>query len=166
MRVSVGTFTESDVLLAAASNAILYGFNIKPSAEIKSLAEERKVDIRVHNIIYKMIEEVESMLTGLKAPKFEEKHLGEATVTKTFFYSKVGTIAGSIVNEGVMKSNAFVRVYRNDKLVHESKFDSLKRGIDDAKLVEKGKEFGCHVKGFDDIKEFDIIKAYEIVEVK
>lgn len=166
VRVSVGTFTESDILLAAASNAILYGFNIKPSAELRQLASEKKVDIRVHNIIYKMIEEVEGMLTGLKAPKYEEKHLGEAVVTKTFFYSKVGTIAGSMMNEGVFKSGALVRVIRNDKVVFEGKLDSLKRGIDDAKLVEKGKEFGCHVKGFDDIKEFDIIRAYEIVEVK
>lgn len=166
VRVSVGTFTESDVLLAAASNAILYGFNIKPSAELRSLAQEKNVDLRTHNVIYKMIEEVEVMLTGLKAPKFEEKYLGEATVTKTFFYSKVGTIAGSLVTDGVIKSNCLVKVYRGDKIVHEGKLDSLKRGIDDTKSVDKGKEFGCHIKGFDDIKEFDIIKAYEVVEVK
>lgn len=166
VRAAVGTFTESDVLLAQASKAILYGFNIKPSADIKEIANQKKVEIRTNNVIYKIIEELEGMLNGLKMPKYEEKYLGEATVVKTFFYSKVGTIAGCMVQDGVIKSTAIVRVIRNSKIIFEGKLDSLQRGKDLTKSVEKGKDCGLHVKDFDDIKEFDIIKAYEIIEVK
>lgn len=166
IRSGVGTITKSDVLLAQTSNAIIYSFNVKPSSDVVKFAEETGVEIKPYSIIYKMIEDLEGLLTGLKATQYKEEFTGRAQVLKTFFYSKVGTIAGCIMEEGYMLSNSKVKVYRGDKLVHEGRIDSLQRGPDSLKKAEKGKDFGTHVHKFDDIKEGDFIEAFHDVEVK
>lgn len=166
VRASVGGISKSDILLAQASNAIIYSFNIRPTADVKAFAEQEKVEIRPHSIIYKMIEEVEAMLKGLMAPKFEEKVIGEAQVLKVIPSSKIGNIAGSLVISGMIKAECKVRLIRDSKVIFEGVLDSLQRGPNAAKKVENGKDFGCHIKRYNDIKVDDIIEAYEDVEVE
>ena len=117
------------------------------------------------NIVYEITEDVESVITKMKAPKFEEKQMGESTILMIIFSSKIGNIAGCKMESGKFKENCKVKVYRRDKLIFEGVLDSLKRGLNDTKLVEGAKEFGCHIKGFDDIKESDIIRSFEDVEI-
>ena len=166
VRSSVGAINKSDILLAQASNATIFGFNIRPMADMKSLANEQKVEIKSYSIIYKMIEDVESTLTGMQAPKYEEKVTGEAQVQKVIFYSKVGNIAGCMMNSGVIYSTSQIRLIRNGVVLHDGKLDSLQRGKDSAKKVENGKDFGCHIRAYNDIQEGDIIEAYQMEEVK
>ena len=166
VRSSVGAINKSDILLAQASNATIFAFNIRPSADMKSLADEAKIEIKPYSIIYKMIEEVEATLTGMQAPKYEEKITGEAQIQKVIFFSKVGNIAGCMMNSGIFYSGSQVRLIRDGVVIHDGVLDSLQRGKDQAKKVENGKDFGCHIKNYNDIKEGDLIEAYRMEEVK
>ena len=157
---TVGEITKNDVLLAAASESIIYAFNIKASGSVESFAKQEGVEISNHNIIYKMIEEVEASLKGQMAPKYEKKYIGKAQVLMVIAASKIGNIAGSKVIDGHIISKGFVEVERDGKVIHEGTLDSLQRGSNAAKKVENGYEFGCHIKKFNDIKVDDIIKCY------
>lgn len=162
---SVGSITKSDILLAQASKAIIFAFAVRPSADMKSLATEQRVLIRPYTVIYKMIEDVEQELKGMQKPQFEEKIIGTALIQKIIFYSKVGNIAGCLMEDGQIKANSLVRLMRDSKVIYEGKLDSLRRGADQVKMVENKKDFGCHIKNFNDIKINDVIEAYEMVEV-
>ncbi len=161
IRSTVGAITESDVMLASASHAIIIGFNVRPNADIRKKAEEEGIEIRLHNIIYKVIEELESAMKGMLAPVYKEEVLGQATVRQTFKVSKVGTIAGCMVTDGKITRNAKVRVIRDGKVVYTSAISSLKRFQNDAKEVTAGYECGITIDNFNDLKENDLIEAYD-----
>ncbi|TWT04563.1 translation initiation factor IF-2 [Planomicrobium sp. CPCC 101079] len=166
IHTGAGAITESDIALAAASNAIVIGFNVRPDVNAKRAAEAEGVDIRLHRIIYKVIEEIEFAMKGLLDPEFEEKIIGQAEVRSTFKVSKVGTIAGSYVIEGKITRDSGVRVIREGIVVFEGEIDTLKRFKDDAKEVAQGYECGITIKNFNDVKELDIIEAYVMEEIK
>lgn len=166
IRSTVGTISESDILLASASNAIIYGFNIRPSAAVRKKAEEENVEIRLHNIIYKALEELEAAMKGLLAPVYEEVVLGQAEVRKIYKVSKIGTIAGCMVTDGSIKRDCKVRVIREGVVVYEGRLGSLKRFENDAKEVTSGYECGLTIENFNDIKQDDIIEAFEDQEVE
>ncbi len=166
IHTGAGGITESDISLAAASNAIVIGFNVRPDVNAKRAAEQEGVDIRLHRVIYKVIEEIESAMKGLLDPEFEEKIIGQAEVRETFKVSKVGTIAGSYVTEGKISRDSGVRVIRDGIVIFEGELDTLKRFKDDAKEVAKGYECGITIKNFNDVKENDIIEAYIMEEIK
>ena len=161
----VGAINESDVSLAAASSAIIIGFNVKPAPAAKSAAEQEKVDIRLYNIIYKAIEDIELAMKGMLDPIFEEQVIGHAEVRQIFKASGVGNIAGSYVLDGILERNCKVRVMRESQQIFEGALSSLKRFKDDVKEVRTGYECGLVIDGFNDIAEFDIIEAYKMVEV-
>ena len=163
---SVGAITETDVMLAAASNAIIIGFNVRPEPKGSELAQREGVDIRLYNIIYNAIDDIKAAMEGLLEPTLKEKVLGRAEVRQTFHVSKIGTIAGSYVTEGIMTRQADgVRVLRDNVLVYEGKLHSLKRFKDDVREVQAGYECGLGVENFNDIKVGDIIEAYVIEKV-
>ena len=166
IRSSIGTVTESDIVLAAASNALIIGFNIRPNNKIMEYAKEKGVDIRLYNIIYKVVEEMEAAMKGKLAPEYEEKVLGSAEVRKLFKFSKVGTIAGSYITDGIVKRDAKARVIRDGVIIYDGNINSIAREKDQVKEVKQGLECGITIENFNDIKEGDIIEAYEIVEVK
>jgi translation initiation factor IF-2 len=166
IHTGVGAITESDIILASASNAIVIGFNVRPDANAKRTAESEKVDIRLHRIIYKVIEEIESAMKGLLDPEFEEKVIGQLEVRQTFKVSKVGTIAGCYVTDGKVTRDSGVRLIRDGVVIFEGEIDTLKRFKDDVKEVAQGYECGVTIKNFNDIKEGDIIEAYVVQEVK
>jgi translation initiation factor IF-2 len=166
IHAAVGAITESDILLATTSNAIVIGFNVRPDANAKRVAESEKVDIRLHRIIYKVIEEIEAAMKGMLDPEYEEKVIGQAEVRQTFKVSKVGTIAGCYVTDGKITRDSKVRLIRQGIVVYEGEIDSLKRFKDDVKEVMQGYECGLTIKNFNDIKEGDIIEAYIMQEVK
>ena len=166
IRSSVGAISESDVVLAAASKAIIIGFNIRPNNKIIDYAKEKGVDIRFYNIIYKVVEEMEAALKGKLEPTYEEKILGQAEVRKLFKFSKVGTIAGSYVTDGIIRRDAKARVIRDGVVIYDGNINSIAREKDQVKEVKQGLECGITIENFNDIKENDIIEAYEIVEVK
>ena len=166
IRSGIGTITESDVILANASNAIIIGFNVSPSNITKEVAKEYSVEIRLYTIIYKVVEEMELAMKGMLDPEFEEKDLGEAIIRKIFKFSKVGNIAGSYVTEGIIKNNAQARLIRDGIVIYEGKIASVQREKDAQKEVKKGFECGITLENFSDIKENDTIKVYEMVEVK
>ena len=166
IRSSVGAVSESDIVLASASNAIVIGFNVRPSAKTIETAKEYGVDIRLYNIIYKLVEDLEDAMKGMLDPEYEEKVLGQAEVRQLFKFSKVGTIAGCMVTDGVIKSNAKARVIRDGVVIYDGAINSLQREKDQAKEVKKGFECGITVEKFNDIKPQDIIEAYEVVEIK
>ena len=166
IRSGIGAISESDVVLAEASNAIIIGFNIRPDHKITEIAKDKGIDIRLYDIIYKVVEEMEAALKGKLEPEYEEKVLGEAEVRKLFKFSKVGTIAGSYVTSGVIKRGAKARVIRDGVVVIDSTIGSLAREKDQAKEVKQGLECGITIENFNDIKEKDIIEAYELVEIK
>ena len=166
IRSSIGTVTESDIVLAAASNALIIGFNIRPNNKIMEYAKEKGVDIRLYNIIYKVVEEMEAAMKGKLAPEYEEKVLGSAEVRKLFKFSKVGTIAGSYITDGIVKRDAKARVIRDGVIIYDGNIGSIAREKDQVKEVKQGLECGITIENFNDIKEGDIIEAYEIVEVK
>ena len=166
IHTGAGAITESDISLAAASNAIVIGFNVRPDVNAKRAAEAEGVDIRLHRIIYKVIEEIEAAMKGMLDPEYEEKIIGQAEVRQTIKVSKVGTIAGSYVTEGKMQRDAGVRIIREGIVVFEGELESLKRFKDDAKEVAKGYECGITVKNYNDIKEGDIIEAFVMEEIK
>ena len=166
IHTGAGAITESDVTLAAASNAIVIGFNVRPDVNAKRAADQEGVDIRLHRVIYKVIEEIESAMKGLLDPEFQEKIIGQAEVRETFKVSKVGTIAGSYVTEGKISRDSGVRIIRDSIVIFEGELDTLKRFKDDAKEVAKGYECGITIKNFNDIKENDIIEAFIMEEIK
>ena len=166
IRSGIGAISESDVVLAEASNAIIIGFNIRPDHKIAEIAKDKGIDIRLYDIIYKVVEEMESALKGKLAPEYEEKVLGEAEVRKIFKFSKVGTIAGSYVTAGVIRRGSKARVIRDGVVINDSTIASLAREKDQTKEVKQGLECGITIENFNDIKEKDIIEAYELVEIK
>ena len=166
IHTGAGAITESDISLAAASNAIVIGFNVRPDVNAKRAAAEEGVDIRQHRVIYKVIEEIESAMKGLLDPEFEEKVIGQAEVRQTIKVSKVGTIAGSYVTEGKITRESGVRVIRDNVVIYEGQLDTLKRFKDDAKEVAKGYECGITIENYNDIKEGDVIEAFIMEEIK
>lgn len=166
IRSSVGAISESDVILASASNAIIYGFNVRPNAKVRSKAEEEKVEIRLHNVIYKMVEEIETAMKGMLAPELVEVVTGQAEIRQVIKASKVGNIAGCYVTDGSIKRNCGIRLIRDGIVVYEGKLASLRRFKDDVKEVNSGFECGLNIENFNDIKEGDIIEGYVMEEVK
>lgn len=166
IRSTAGAITESDVVLASASNAIVIGFNVRPSANVRKKAEEEKVEIRLHNIIYKALEEMELAMKGMLAPVYEEVVIGQAEVRQTYKVSKVGTIAGCMVTDGCLKKECKIRLIREGIVIYTGKLASLKRFQNDVKEVQSGYECGCTIENFNDIKEGDIFEAYEDQQVE
>ena len=166
IHTAVGAINESDITLATASNAIIIGFNVRPTPQAKIQAESDQVDIRLHRIIYNVIDEIETAMKGMLDPEFEEKITGQAIVRETYTVSKLGTIAGSYVLEGVVKRSSSVRLIRDNIVIYEGELASLKRFKDNAKEVKLGFECGIMIEGYNDIKVDDIIEAYEMVEIK
>ena len=166
IRSGVGTITESDVVLANASNAIVIGFNVIPSLKTKEVAKEYNVDIRLYNIIYKVVEEIEAAMKGMLDPEYEEVVVGNAEVRQLFKFSKVGIIAGSHVISGVIKNGSKCRLIRDGVVVYDGKINSLQREKDQAKEVKNGFDCGITLENYIDIKEKDIIETYEMKEVK
>ncbi|WP_429950894.1 translation initiation factor IF-2 [Enterococcus sp. AZ101] len=163
---AVGAINESDVTLAAASNAIIIGFNVRPTPQAKQQADQEEVDIRLHRIIYKAIEEIETAMKGMLDPEFEEKITGQMTVRELYKVSKVGTIAGCYVTEGSIRRDSGVRVIRDGIVIFEGKLSSLKRFKDDAKEVKLGFECGAMVENFNDLKVDDVIEGFVMEEIK
>ena len=166
IRSGIGTITESDIVLASASNAIIIGFNIRPDNKTVEYAKNRNVDIRLYNIIYKVVEEMEAAMKGKLEPIYEEKVLGTAEVRKIFKFSKVGTIAGSMVTNGIIKRDAKSRIIRDGVIIYDGQINSLAREKDQVKEVKQGLECGITIENFNDIKEGDVIEAYIIEEIK
>lgn len=166
IRSGIGAISESDVILASASNAIIIGFNVVASTNAKELAKDKNIEIRLYTIIYKLVEDVESAINGLLDPVYEEKVLGSAEIRKIFKFSKIGNIAGVYVTDGLIKSNALARVIRDGIIIaSDDSIKSLQREKDSVKEVKKGYECGITLDKFNDFKEGDIIEAYEMVEV-
>ena len=166
LRSTAGAITETDVLLASTSNAIIFGFNIRPDAKIRAKAEEAKVDIRLHTIIYHLTEEVEAAMKGLLKPTYKEHITGQAEIRKVIVASKIGKIAGCMVTSGVIKRDSLCRLMRDGVVIYEGKLNSLKRFQNDAKEVAENYECGLTIENFNDIKEGDIVEGYEMVEEK
>jgi translation initiation factor IF-2 len=166
IRSQAGAITESDVLLASASKAIIYGFNVRPDATVRQKAEEEKVDIRLHRIIYALVEEIEAAMKGMLKPVYKEVVTGTCEVRQTYKASKVGTIAGCYVTNGCIKRDCGIRLLRNSVIVYEGKLGSLKRFQNDAKEVATGYECGVTIENFNDIKEGDTIEGFVMEEVK
>lgn len=164
IRSAAGAITESDILLASASGAIIYGFNVRPSAIIRKKAEEEKIEIRLHRIIYALIEEMQDAIKGKMKKEQVENVLGQAEVRNVFKVSKVGAIAGCMVIDGLIRNTSSCRVLRDGAIIYEGRIDSLKRFKDDAKEVKQGFECGIKIENFNDVHEGDIIEAYEKVE--
>ncbi|RST60730.1 translation initiation factor IF-2 [Siminovitchia terrae] len=162
----VGAINESDITLAAASNAIVIGFNVRPDVNAKRAADSEGVDIRLHRIIYKAIEEIESAMKGMLDPEYEEKVIGQAEVRQTFKVSRIGTIAGSYVTDGKITRDSGVRLIRDGIVIYEGEIDDLKRFKDDVKEVSQGYECGITIKNFNDVKEGDVIEAFVMEEVE
>ncbi len=165
IRASVGAITDTDVVLAEASNAIIIGFNVRPMAPVRQAAATKGVEIRLYNIIYKVIEDIEAALKGMLDPVYEEVVTGSCEVRSTFKISKVGTIAGCYVTDGVVERNSLVRIIREGIVVFEGKLASLRRFKDDVKEVKAGFECGCQIENFNDIKESDIIEFSVMKEI-
>ncbi|WNF35418.1 translation initiation factor IF-2 [Bacillaceae bacterium IKA-2] len=166
IHTGVGAISESDIILASASNAIVIGFNVRPDVNAKRTAAVEKVDIRLHRIIYNAIDEIEAAMKGMLDPEFEEKVIGQVEIRTIFKVSKVGTIAGCYVTEGKITRVSTVRLIRDGVVIYEGKIDALKRFKDDAKEVAKNYECGITLDKFNDIKEGDIIEAYVMEEIK
>ncbi len=163
---AVGQISESDVLLATASDAIIIGFQVRPSAGARKLAEAEQIDVRLYSIIYKAIDEIKAAMEGMLAPEFEEKIVANVEIRETFKITKVGTIAGCMVLDGTIHRNSKIRIVREGVVIYTGELASLKRFKDDVKEVSKGYECGLNIKNFNDIKVGDIVEAYEQVEVK
>lgn len=166
IRSGVGTITESDIVLANASSAIIIGFNVRPSAKILDIAKEYGVDVRLHNIIYKVVEEMEAAMKGMLDPEYEEKTIGSAEIRKIYKFSKTGNIAGCYVLDGIVKMGAKARVIRDGIVIYDGAINTIQREKNQAKEVKAGFECGITLENYGDIKEKDIIEAYELVEIK
>ena len=162
----VGTVTESDIMLASTSNAIIIGFNIRPNTNISALAEREKVEIRTYRVIYEIIDEIEAALKGMLDPIFKEVVLGKAEIRNTFKVPGAGMVGGAYILEGKMLRNAEIRLVRDGIVIHEGKISSLRRFKEDAKEVAQGYECGIGIENFNDIKEFDIIEAFKMEEIE
>lgn len=161
----VGGITETDIMLAAASDAIVLGFNVRPDGKASRIAESEEVDVRTYQVIYKLTEDMEAALIGMLAPLFEEEVEGRAEVRQTFRVPGMGVIAGSYVLEGEISRNSLARVVRDGVVIHDGKIGSLRRFKDDVKSVSGGFECGIGLEGFQDIKDGDILEAYRMKEV-
>ncbi|MCP3026080.1 translation initiation factor IF-2 [Halobacillus sp. A5] len=166
IHTGVGAITESDISLASASNAIVIGFNVRPDGNARKAAESENVEIRLHNIIYKVMEEIEAAMKGMLDPEYEEKIIGQVEVREIFKVSKIGTIAGSYVTDGKITRNSGIRVIRDGVVIYEGEVDALKRYKDDTKEVMQGYECGITVKNFNDLKIGDIIEPYVMEEIE
>ena len=166
VRATSGAITQSDVLLASAAHAIIYGFNVRPDALTRAKAEEEHVEIRLHRIIYALIEEIQAAMKGMLAPTYKENVTGQAEIRKLFKVSKIGTIAGCMVTSGSIKANSKIRLLRDGIIIFEGKLGSLQREKDQAREVKEGFECGMTIEGYNDEKEGDIIEGYEMVEAK
>ncbi len=166
IHTGVGAITESDIILASASNAIVIGFNVRPDGNAKSTAEAENVDIRLHRIIYKVIEEIEAAMKGMLDPEYEEKVIGQVEVRQTFKVSKIGTIAGGYVTDGHITRDSGLRLIRDGVVIFEGEVDVLKRFKDDVKEVSQGYECGITIKKYNDIREGDILEAYVMQEIE
>jgi translation initiation factor IF-2 len=162
----VGAITETDIMLASASNAIVIGFNVRPDVNARKAAEAEKIDIRLYRVIYDAIDDVKAAMSGLLDPELREVIIGRVEVRKTFKASKIGTIAGCYVTEGKITRDAGVRVIRDGIVIHEGKLDTLKRFKDDAKEVMQGYECGITVERFNDLHEGDALEAFVTEEIK
>ncbi len=165
LRAQAGGISESDIMLANASNALVYGFNVRPNANVRQKAAEEKITIRLHNVIYKLVEEMEKAMKGMLDPVFEEVIFGQAEVRETYKVSKIGTIAGSMVIDGKMVRNSQIRLIRDDIVIYDGTMGSLKRFNDDVREVARGFECGITIKNFNDIKVGDIIESHGEEEV-
>lgn len=165
IRSTVGAISESDILLASASKAIIYGFNVRPDANVRRKADEEGVEIRLHQVIYKMVEEIEAAMKGMLAPEMEEVVTGQAEIRHIYKVSKIGNIAGCYVTDGSIKRDCGIRLIREGIIVYEGKLASLKRFKDDAKEVNQGYECGLTIENYNDIKEGDIVEGYVMQEV-
>ena len=166
IHTGVGAITENDINLASASNALVIGFNVRPSAEARALAEREGVDIRTYRVIYQLTDEIQQALVGMLSPVQTEETLGEAEVRALFRVSRLGTIAGCMVTSGVIRRNAQVRVVRDGTVIYDTSIAQLKRFKDDAREVSEGFECGILLDGFNDVKEGDILEAYETRQVE
>jgi translation initiation factor IF-2 len=166
IHTGVGGITENDINLAAASNALVVGFNVRPSAEAKSLAEREGVDIRTYRVIYQLTDDIQQALVGMLSPVKTEETIGEAEVRALFRVSRLGTIAGCMVTQGVIRRNAQVRIVRDGTVIHETAIAQLKRFKDDVREVAEGFECGILLDGYNDVKEGDVLEAFEIREVE
>jgi translation initiation factor IF-2 len=161
----VGAINESDVLLASASNAIVIGFNVRPERNAAALAEQEKVDVRLHTIIYNLTDEIKLAMSGLLAPVYKEVYRGKAEVRDTFRITKVGNVAGCIVLDGVITRDSEVRLLRDNVVVHTGKIGSLRRFKDDVSEVKSGMECGITLDNYADVKQGDIIEAFKTERV-
>jgi translation initiation factor IF-2 len=166
IHTGIGGITESDVMLASASSAIIAGFNVRPNAEARLLAEREGVDLRTYRVIYQLTEDIEQALVGLLSPERVEETMGEAEVRTLFRSSRLGVIAGCYVTNGVIRRSAQMRVIRSGTVVYETTIASLKRFKDDVREVQAGFECGILLEGFNDVKEGDVLEAYETKEVE
>jgi len=166
IHAATGTVTETDIMLASASNAIVIGFNVRADAKVQEIAEQERVDIRYYDVIYQILNDVKDAMVGMLEPVYRENVIGRAEVRQTFHVPKVGTIAGSYVLDGRMERNAKVRVLRDQVVIFDGKINSLKRFKEDAKEVKAGFECGIGIENFNDLKLNDILEAYELQEVK
>lgn len=166
IRSTVGAISESDILLASASKAIIYGFNVRPDANVRRKADEEGVEIRLHQVIYKMVEEIEAAMKGMLAPEMEEVVTGQAEIRHIYKVSKIGNIAGCYVTDGSIKRDCGIRLIREGIIIYEGKLASLKRFKDDAKEVNQGYECGLTIENYNDIKEGDIVEGYVMQEVE
>jgi translation initiation factor IF-2 len=162
----VGGITDNDVMLASASGGMVVGFNVRPNAETRALADREGVEIRTYNVIYKLTEDIEQALVGMLSAVTTEETIGEAEVRQLFRVSRLGTIAGSYVTQGVIRRGARVRVVRDGAVVHETSIAQLRRFKDDVREVQEGFECGILLEGFNDVKEGDVLEAYETREVE
>jgi translation initiation factor IF-2 len=162
----VGAINESDVLLASASNAIIIGFNVRPERNAAALAEQEKVDVRLHTIIYNLTDEIKLAMSGLLAPVYKEVYRGKAEVRDTFRITKVGNVAGCMVLDGVITRDSEVRLLRDNVVVHTGKIGSLRRFKDDVSEVKSGMECGITLENFGDVKQGDVIEAFKTERVQ
>lgn len=166
IRSSAGAITESDIMLASASNAMIYGFNVRPNATVRKKAEEEGIEIHLHNIIYKALEEMENAMKGMLAPVYEEVVIGQAEVRQLFKVSKIGTIAGCMVTDGCLKKECSVRLIREGVVIYNGKLASLRRFQNDVKEVQNGFDCGLTIENYNDLKMDDVIEAYEDQQVE
>ncbi|KML10533.1 translation initiation factor IF-2 [Bacillus safensis] len=166
IHTGVGAITESDIILASASNAIVIGFNVRPDGNAKSTADTENVDIRLHRIIYKVIDEIEAAMKGMLDPEYEEKVIGQVEVRQTFKVSKIGTIAGGYVTEGTITRDSGIRLIRDGVVIFEGEVDVLKRFKDDVKEVSQGYECGITIKKYNDIREGDVMESFVMQEIE
>ena len=166
IHTGVGGITENDVNLASASNALVIGFNVRPSAEARVLADREGVDIRTYRVIYQLTDEIQQALVGMLTPVQTEETIGEAEVRALFKVSRLGTIAGSMVTSGVVRRSAQVRVVRDGTVIYDTLITQLRRFKDDAREVSEGFECGILLEGYNDLKEGDILEAYETRQIE